>query len=826
MRRWIAICLLLLAGLPLLAQSTRVRGRVTEEGTGEPIPFASVYFDGTTIGISTDLEGRYSLETRSREAKVLTASILGYESQSAKVTPGAFTEVNFSLKLDSKALNAALVKPDNRYIKSILRKLDQSRAKNDPDNAPDWETRVYSKIEIDVTNMEDFLSLGVMTRNLGFVQEYADTSAITGKPYIPALISENVSDMYHSQSPSYNREVIRVNHITGFPLDNGLQQYTGTYLLKTNFYKSSIEIFNLDIPNPAASSAHIFYNYFLVDSLQVQGRKTYVLRFHPKKLVTSPTIDGEFQIDAEDFGIRSIHARLAHEANVNWIRHINFDIENRRLDDGRWFYGEERLFIDFSISPSDNSPIISFLGNRHISYSEPVFKPVEEPDVLASDQPVLIRAGQEDVSPEYWRSVRPYPLTEREEGVFEMVDRFQQTAMYKWSYGIIRALTMRYVEVKPLKVEFGPWANSIAYSDAEGLRLAVGARTIKEFSRKLRLGGFLSYGLRDHDLKWEAETEFILRREVTRKLTLTAKKDYQQMSAGGGGLLSSNNIFSSILAPSHASMQTLVRYFRAYYEHEFSSNVNGVFKIENARYWGNPQVPFIRQDGTEQPFVDVNMLYGALRFSWDERVNHLIFVKQYMFTKYPVITIEGIAGIKGITTNDVGYGCVVANIDWKVPSNAIGFGRLHLEGGNYFGSVPYPMLKLHAGNETFLLDRDSFACMDYYEFASDRWVSGYYEHNFNGLVLGKIPLLKKLDLREIATVRCAWGTLSPANSGENAYFQLPMKTSSLEKTPYVEAGVGISNILRIFRVDAFWRLTNKTETSRNFSVNIGLDVAF
>ena len=464
MRRFLVIAMLFLAGLTGFAQSTRVRGRVTEAGTGEPIPFASVYFDGTTIGISTDLEGRYSLETRSRDAQVLTASLLGYQSQSVPVTTGAFTEINFSLKIDSRALNAALVKPDDRYIKSILRKLDRARAQNDPDNAPDWESRIYTKIELDVTNMEDFLSLGFMTRNLGFVQEYADTSAITGKPYIPAMISENVSDMYHSKDPSFNREVIRVNHITGFPMDNGLRQYTGTYLLKTNFYKSSIDIFNLDIPNPAAASAHIFYNYFLVDSLQVEGRKTYVLRFHPKKLVTSPAIDGEFQIDAEDFGIRSIHARLAQEANVNWIRHINFDIENRRLDNGRWFYGEERLFIDFSISPSDNSPVVSFLGNRHICYSEPVFKPVEDPDVLASDQPVLIRSGLEDVSPEYWQTVRPYALTEREEGVFQMVDRFQDTALYKWTYGIMRALTMHYIEVKPLKLEFGPWANSMAWS--------------------------------------------------------------------------------------------------------------------------------------------------------------------------------------------------------------------------------------------------------------------------------------------------------------------------------------------------------------------------
>ena len=189
-------------------------------------------------------------------------------------------------------------------------------------------------------------------KNVGFIREYADTSAITGKPFIPVMISENVSDVYHSKNPSWIREVMRASRISGLEEDNVVRQFTGSYLLKTNFYKPSIGVFNLEIPNPAAASSHIFYNYFLVDSLQVEGRKTYILRFHPKSLVTSPTLDGEMQFDAEDFGIRSVHAQLSPSSNVNWIRHINFEIVNRRLPGGQWFYDEEHLFIDFSVCPA------------------------------------------------------------------------------------------------------------------------------------------------------------------------------------------------------------------------------------------------------------------------------------------------------------------------------------------------------------------------------------------------------------------------------------------------------------------------------------------
>ena len=117
------------------AQSTRVRGAVRDAETGEPIPFASVYFDGTVIGISTDLEGRYSLETRSDEITTLTAHLIGYEAQTKQIAKGSFSEVDFVLKKDLRQLEAALVKPDNRYIRSILDRLDKARKRHDPEIA-------------------------------------------------------------------------------------------------------------------------------------------------------------------------------------------------------------------------------------------------------------------------------------------------------------------------------------------------------------------------------------------------------------------------------------------------------------------------------------------------------------------------------------------------------------------------------------------------------------------------------------------------------------------------------------------------------------------
>ncbi|MBR5256701.1 MAG: carboxypeptidase-like regulatory domain-containing protein [Bacteroidales bacterium] len=819
MRRLLTFLCLFLT-IAASAQSTKVRGTVRDAETGEPIPFVSVYFDGTVIGISTDLEGAYSLETRSDDITTLTAHLIGYEPETKQVAKGSFSEVNFLLKKDLRQLEAALVRPDDHYIRSILDRLDKARKRHDPELSDAWQTGLYSKIELDATEAENIIEKSFLKRHLDFVLDYRDTSAVTGKSYIPIMISETVSRKYHSLVPDVDKEIIEASRISGLEQDNLLRQFSGSYLLKTNFYRSQITVFNLDVPSPASALGHAFYNYYLVDSLQVEGRKTYTLRFHPKALVTSPVLDGEMNVDAEDFAIRSVHASLAAQSNVNWIRHINVDIENRRLTDGHWFPEEERLFIDFSISTSDNSKVISFLGNRTLVYSNASFGLFEGAGSLAGGDKVVAGADPEK-DDTWWADTRPIDLTDREQGIFQMTERLQQSNFYKAAYGVSAMVVTGYVESKEGGVGYGPWARTVTFNDTEGVRVQAGFRTTKEFSRRVRLSGALAYGFKDKEYKGNASVEFILGREKTRKLTLFGQRDFEVLGRGSG-LMSGRSIFNSLLAPGSFNKQSMMEEYYALYQHEFTPGFNTGFAVRHRRIFGNDAVPLIRANGAIDKSFSTNQLQWSGRFSWEERVNCGFFDKAYLFTRYPVITVDLIAGLKGLTPGDCSFYRGELTLDWKIPAGAIGFARLHMNGGAILGSVPYPLLKLHEGNETVFMDRSAFSCMNYYEFASDRWVTASYEHNLDGFILGKIPFIRLMDLREVLTVRTAWGTISPQNK-ENAVYQLLPGMGALEK-PYVEAGIGVSNIFRIFRIDGFWRLTHRKD--RNFVINISMDVDF
>ena len=78
------------------------------------------------------------------------------------------------------------------------------------------------------------------------------------------------------------------------------------------------------------------------------------------------------------------------------------------------------------------------------------------------------------------------------------------------------------------------------------------------------------------------------------------------------------------------------------------------------------------------------------------------------------------------------------------------------------------------------------------------------EHHFEGFFLNKVPLLRKLKLREVVSGKAVIGDLDGKHSEE--MLLLP-GMYSLYDGPFVEASAGIENILNVIRIDGVWRLT-------------------
>lgn len=831
----------------IFGQTTKIRGTVLSAEDGKGIPFAAVYFEGTKVGTTADIDGNFSLNVRDTTLHFLTASMLTYVSETQTVNPGAFNNVIFLLRPQDNTLNTITVKPDNKKAKRLLAAIDAARSRNNPEDRPGYECDVYSKMELDLTHPREQLRSKTIKRQWSFIFDYIDTSEVSGVPYLPVMINETIARRYHCKNPDSTYEKIIASRMSGAdPSGTLLTQFTGSMHLKNNFYSPYVNVFNVDIPSPINADGMLFYNYFIIDSLEVDARKTLLVRFHPKKEISTPSFDGEMMIDATDFALRRVKARMVRGQNMNWVRDLMIETSYQRTPDSLWFYKSERFYSDFSVSMADSSKLISVIGNRTLEFSNPSFGKVNG-DIKNSVVVLDDNASMRDDS--YWNSARPYELSAKERDIYNMVDKIQDTPLYTTLYDIVYAIINGYYDIGPVGI--GPYLKIFSYNPLEGFRLRLGARTSVQLSKKDRFGAYLAYGFRDKKFKGGATWEHLFSKTPTRKLTVDAHHDVLQLGRGTNQF-NDGNILASVMGAGKTQKLCPVAEASVLYDHEFFSDINTLYSAMYRQYFANAFVP-MRTPGMQSiSSITSATACAQLRYSREETVIRGHFVKTYTHTNYPVFTLSltggsammlPIAGasVPAQTSRPFAYFRPELSMDWKVRIPPVGMSKIHLTGGAIVGKVPYPMLHLHEGNGTYLLDKSSFSTMDFFEFASDSWATLMWDHNFYGFFLGKIPLIKKLQLREAITLKVAWGHLSKKNDGviaadgtplggqSQAMLLFPHGMHAMGKVPLVEAGFAITNIFRLFRIDFVWRVTHRNDprpAPRNFVVNFGIEFKF
>lgn len=97
--------ILLFASLSAQAQSQTVSGVVRDAKTNEPVAGAAVMVKGTSNGISTELDGKYSLKVN--QGAVLICQFFGYKTQ--EVSVNGRSKIDFALEEDTQTLDATVV---------------------------------------------------------------------------------------------------------------------------------------------------------------------------------------------------------------------------------------------------------------------------------------------------------------------------------------------------------------------------------------------------------------------------------------------------------------------------------------------------------------------------------------------------------------------------------------------------------------------------------------------------------------------------------------------------------------------------------------------
>jgi hypothetical protein len=169
--------------------------------------------------------------------------------------------------------------------------------------------------------------------------------------------------------------------------------------------------------------------------------------------------------------------------------------------------------------------------------------------------------------------------------------------------------------------------------------------------------------------------------------------------------------------------------------------------------------------------------------------------------RHPILYVSYTKGLKGVLNSDFNYDKLQLFYKHRILMGGLGKLNYVLELGKTFGEVPITLLDAVPGNQTLFTAPRTFDLLDYYEFVTDQYASIHLEHNFNGRIFSRLPLLRKLNLREIVGARAVVGSLTDENIALNV-FDLQGKAPN---KPYYEYHVGIDNIFKLLRIDFVFR---------------------
>jgi hypothetical protein len=798
--------LLLLGCLPaLFAQRIVVHGTVSNRFTKERIPFASISLKKAGHGIVSDSAGTFTIQAVRRQSDTLLISSVGFQTVSVPlVLSKDTTEVTVFLE-NTRDAGEVVVK--SRYNRGLLwwRKIVANKPVNNPYKQESYSYELYNKVEVDIDNFsrKKFEQYKLL-KPFGFILDNID-SVSEDKPFLPVFITESISDCFFATNPLREREEIKAIKTNGIK-NESILQYMGGLNQRINSYDNYMTLFGKEFISPLSSVGDRYYDYRGADTQYIAGERYLHLLFTPKREGEN-TFAGDCWVHHSSWGIRKITLNMSSSASINFVNRLSLIQEFSHRSDSSWVFTKDKFVAELSPLKKDK---LAFIARKTSLYSnirmnEPFIAEALEKNVL--NEKVVIQDSAREKDTAYWREHRAEPLSKNEERVYKMIDTLQKMPLFKKYTDIVTFIVDGRKQLG--KIEIGPWFKWISGNQLERVRLRFDLATTRLFSDNLWLHGYLAYGFRDRTFKGKGEFTYKFPGKQGYSVHASYTKDLDNgRTRNNDEDITTDNLFSQLIR-------------RPGIRQKFLMEKEAKFWVR--KEWGNvfsAQLAFSRTDyETFAPLPPKEMFSNRadhsivtselglkLRYSPGAKVIRTKRREFRMNGEKPTLEAGFFAGLPGVMGNTYRYRKVnlSLNQDFRLPR----WGKVSYKvfGGKIFGDpLPFMLLEIHPGNEIYYYNKNSFNLMNRFEYISDRYAGFTLEHNFEKKLLNLLPFLRKTTLRQFWNVKAVWGDLSHANKQLNLQDFPNYRLRSLRGNGYLEAGTGIDNIFRYFRIDLVWR---------------------
>ncbi|MGC9331750.1 MAG: DUF5686 family protein [Bacteroidales bacterium] len=794
------------------SQNTIITGNVKDAESGEPLPFVNISMKGTKYGTITDIDGNFSLNV-SLHGDTLIVSYLGYKTEKLAVKKGQKQHFDINMKMVGIQLGEVVVMPGKNPEDILLNLIHERKKINKPKSLDYYSYDVYNKLEFDLNNISRDFGSNKLTQSFEFLKDYVDTADVSNKSFIPFFISESFSSIYYRKQPQKELEIVKANKISGIN-NESLKRFTGDIYQDVDIYENVITVLGKGFISPLGNMGKAYYDYQLTDTSYHDNRWCYRLEFKPKRK-HEPTIEGYVYINDTTFAVKGFEVSLSETANINFVDSLVAEKHYVQIEDSIWLIKKDRIFVDFNLVDTREG----FFGRKTSYYSNHKINEKVDKSVFEKSYPsnLIYTDSVVTTNKAFWEEKRPKKLSKREAEIYDMVDTIKTVKAFKRWETILTTIVSGYYAVGP--IDFGPIYSYISTNPVEGTRLRLGFKTNQDFSPKLKLEGFGAYGFGDKEWKYGGGFTYMFDVLPRRAIHFYAAHDYLQMGDQLNALRTDNVLGTLLRRPGDINMYRTTTW-DIHYEHEFIEGISLFAGMETNTILARPNHDFQIQPAnapdnspvyqTKEQLQSTKFNIG-LHLAPGEKFVRGKFNRISLGTKKPVINLNLGYAPSNYFSNQYEYLSVSLNYKHKIQLYPVGVLHYALEGGKVFGTTPFPFLFVHKGNQSFAYYDYTFNLMNFYEFVSDTYMSIYAEHRFEGFFLSHIPLIRKLEWREHIGFKTTYGQI---NEDNKEVIVFPPHTHDFRtfddsrELPYVEVNAGISNILKILRIDAVWRLSH------------------
>lgn len=786
-----------------ISSFAQVKGTVTDS-KGKPIAFANIYVKDTYISTTSNEQGKYELNIKIPGTYVILYKYLGYKTEKKVVE---FDKVAVSLDATLKEEEIQLqdvaisnkVNPAIEIIKNAIASKKVNTKKTDKYNADFYSRGIFRVKNLPKT---------ILGQKIDFFDEMIDSTR-SGILYL----SETVSKITF-QKPDKMKETIIASKVSG--RDNGFS-FNNAADVNYDFYENYLD-FNTKVVSPIADNAFNYYKYKFDGSFVDENNKIiYKIKVIAKR-ESEPVLEGYIYIVDDSWAIYAVDltikgSQMGNPAINKLVIQQSFSYNNSNKI---WAKNTQTFDFEAGILGINISGRFTYVYSN-FEFPEKIEKKTFTNEVLKFEA----NANKKEDS--FWNTIRPVPLTLEESTDYLKKDVLQTKKKSKTYLDSIdnKRNKFRVFNVisgynysnsyKKWNINYDGLLSNSSFNTVQGWKFHSGISYTKREEEKrtfTRISSNIEYGLAEKKLR--ATGSYVHKFNSVNNATLSINAGSSVAQFNSNNPISNTiNTFSSLLFKNNFMKLYEKNFVSANFGRELVNGLNMNFNLdysERKPLWNTTDQSFTKKETeytSNNPLLPYDFIMPAFEKHNLMKANVVAVIKfgQHYWTRpdgkfnignddYPTISL-GFEKTFSATDKKYEYTLLSARIKQDFTFGNKGNLKVNLKGGEFYNAenIAFVDYKHFNGNQTHIGSADSytnqFNNLPYYSASTNtKYFETHIEHNDQGFIMNKIPLLNKLQSQLVL-----------------GFHNLAIP----DRKPYQEYTIGLDNLgfgkAKLFRLD-------------------------